>query len=84
MKTILRLKGLAVKFGTATILAVLFLSFGLTASPIGLRTLNRQLRIDILWDGDSHSENYYQVQRGISSEGPTNAGKVVKQSVKLS
>lgn len=70
MKTILRLKGVAVKFGTTTILAVLFLSFGLTASPTGLRTLNRQLRIDILWDGDSHSENYYQVQRGSSSEGP--------------
>lgn len=70
MKTVLYLKGGAFKFGLSTILLALLLTVTLFASPTGLRTLDRQLRIDILWDGESHSETYYQVQRGNSAEGP--------------
>ena len=70
MTTVLYLRSGAFKFGLSTILLALLLSATLFALPTGLRTLDRQLRIDVLWDGESHSETYYQVQRSDSAEGP--------------
>ena len=70
MTTVLCLKGGAIKFVAFTILAMLLPFVTGCASPAELRTLDRQLRIDVLWDGPGHSEIYYQIQRGKSAEGP--------------
>lgn len=39
-------------------------------APKNLRTLDRQLRVDLLWEGESHSETVYQIRRAATPDGP--------------
>jgi hypothetical protein len=40
------------------------------APPTGLTADGRQLRIDILWEGERHDHAVYEIQRGPSADGP--------------